>query len=351
MKNAKFMAMVAILVSLVGCKALLDKVAELAGLAGISLVGVYPSPGYADSSSPDHGKFFVALSAESEEGQFIAPALDFLEVKNGNGEPLTVEGSEEREGNDKGSMFVLVDASGSMGVTDPERYRVEAVKMLADQLNECGDGWRMTLFQFSGSGPTEITAWTDNLSQIQNDADGLGAGGGTDLFDSIVFAVDSIGTDVESSFTNTSDVGTSLVVISDGMDYASINRFEDVLAKAKSAGVPVHTIGLGPASDRAPEPDEADDTGNPWGEYLGTDPALVKMLQELSDSSGGVYGAAGSADHLPDVTEAIAQAHCGGYSLLVIKDDNPSGKGEEVNGSVGVKGTDLAAPYTFFAPQ
>jgi len=102
MKNLKLIAILTLVLSLSGCKALMDKLAELAGLAGISLVGVYPSSGYADASSPDHGKFFVALSAESEEGQFIAPALQFLEVKNGSGEPLTVEGSEEREGNDKG---------------------------------------------------------------------------------------------------------------------------------------------------------------------------------------------------------------------------------------------------------
>ena len=69
-----------------------------------------------------------------------------------------------------------------------------------------------------------------DLSEIQDNADGLGASGGTYLFDSIVFAIDSIGSDVwRSAIHQHDDVGVSLVVISDGMDYMSLTEFEPVL--------------------------------------------------------------------------------------------------------------------------
>ena len=326
--------MFAVLLSLSGCQAIAEQLAALAGLVDLSLVGVTPAKEYGNPDSADYGVFFVALSAENEKGKFLAPALKLLEVKNGSGDALEVEESEEREGKDQGSMFVLVDASGSLQSTDPEHHRKEAVALLAQQLAECSSGWRMTLHSFDTSSVDEIVPWTTDLEDIEDGAAQLSEGGGTNLYDATLQAIDTVDADVGDNFSNKNAVGKAVVVMSDGADTVSVARLDDTLDVAGSAGIPVHTVGLGPASDQAPD----------------ADTRLVGILQEISEVSDGVYGAASEAADLPRITQAIAQAHCGGYSVLVVKDSDPMQSGERVDGSVGVKGTDIEVPYTFVAP-
>ena len=326
--------MFAVLLSLSGCQALAEQLAALAGLVDLSLVGVTPAKDYGNPESADHGVFFVALSAENENGKFLAPALKLLEIKNGNGDALEVEDSEQREGKEQGSLFVLVDASGSLQSTDPEHYRKDAVALLAQQLAECSSGWRMTLHSFDTSSVDEIVPWTTDLEQIEAGAEQLSEGGGTNLYDATLQAIETVDTDIADNFSNKNAVGKAVVVMSDGADTVSVTSLDDTLDVAGSTGIPVHTVGLGPASDQAAD----------------ADTRLVGILQEMSEVSDGVYGAASEAADLPRIAQAIAQAHCGGYSVLVVKDSDPAESGEAVEGSVGVKGTDIAAPYTFVAP-
>jgi hypothetical protein len=320
------------ILTLSGCQAIAEQLAALAGLADLSLVGVTPAKGYADPESGDHGMFFVALSAENDKGKFLAPALKLLEVKNGSGEALEVEESEQREGKDQGSLVIMVDASGSLSSTDPEGHRKEAVALLAEQLADCSSGWRMTLQSFSSS-TMEVVPWTDDLDEIAAGAEQLGQSGGTKLYDATLAAVDMVDLDVDEHFSNQNAAGKGVVVISDGAD-GSGTSLDMTLDEVEASGIPVHTVGLGPASDQANDADFN----------------LVGILQEFSAVSEGVYGAASEAGDLPRVAEAIAQAHCGGYSVLVVKDSAPAGQGEDVEGSVGVKGTDIKAPYKFVAP-
>jgi len=326
--------MFVVLMALSGCQAIAEQLAALAGLADLSLVGVTPAKDYGNPDSADHGVFFVALSAENEKGKFLAPALKLLEVKNGSGDALEVEDSEQRDGKDQGSMFVLVDGSGSLMGTDPEDHRKEAVALLAQQLSQCSDGWRMTLHSFEDSSVNEIVPWTANLSDIETGAEQLSAGGGTNLYDATLQAIDTVDADVDENFSNKNAAGKAVVVVSDGADTSSSASLDDTLDVAGTAGIPVHTVGLGPASDQA----------------LDADSYLVGVLQEMSEVSDGVYGAASEAADLPRIAEAIAKAHCGGYSVLVVKDSDPAQSGEPVEGSVGVKGTDILAPYKFVAP-
>jgi hypothetical protein len=320
------------ILALSGCQAIAEQLAALAGLADLSLVGVTPAKGYADPESGDHGMFFVALSAENDKGKFLAPALKLLEVKNGSGEALEVEESEQREGKDQGSLVIMVDASGSLSATDPEGHRKEAVALLADQLADCSSGWRMTLHSFSSS-TMEVVPWTDDLDEIAAGAEQLGQSGGTSLYAATLAAVEMVDIDVDDNFSNKNAAGKGVVVISDGAD-GSGTSLDLALDEVEASGIPVHTVGLGPASDQA----------------IDADFNLVGILQEFSEVSEGVYGAASEAADLPRVAEAIAQAHCGGYSVLVVKDSAPAEQGEDVDGSVGVKGTDIKVPYKFVAP-
>lgn len=319
-----------------GCEEIKDRLQGLLGLADLSLVGVTPAQGFSDPSSADYGVFFVALGAEDEKGNLVAPLVDLLEVRDESGEPLVIEESEERRGNDRGSMFLLVDESSSLTGTDPEEHRKTAVALLAKQLGQCASGWRMTLQGFYGSSGNlnEIVPWTDDLGQIEDGSNLLQANGATDLYDAVGMSIGMVADDVSSSFNN-NNVGSALVVISDGADTASFDWGPtSMLDEAATRGVPVHTIGLGPASDRAPDASDS----------------LVELLRNLSDVSGGVYGAASEANDLPRVAEAIAKAHCGGYSVLVVRDDDPAPSGSLVDGEVGVADSNVSAPFTFVAP-
>ena len=192
----------------------------------------------------------------------------------------------------------------------------------------------MTLHSFDTSSVDEIVPWTTDLSEIEAGAEQLSEGGGTNLYDATLQAIDTVDADINDNFRNKDTAGKAVVVMSDGADTVSIASLADTLDVAGSAGIPVHTVGLGPASDQAED----------------ADARSVEILQDMSDVSDGVYGAASEAADLPRIAQAIAQAHCGGYSVLVVKDSDPAQSGEEVEGSVGVKGTDIKAPYKFVAP-
>jgi len=319
------------LVPLTGCNALLG----LLGLEDLSLVGVMPSPGYADPTAPDYGKFFVALGGEDKKGNFVAPMVNLLEVRDETGEPLVIKQGEEKKGTDQGSMYVLVDESASLLETDPEEHRKEAVALLARKLGKCASGWRMSLHGFDGSQVREVVPWTNDLGSIEDAAQTLVANGGTNLYDAVIESVPAVGADVSSSFNGGGgNVGEAMVVISDGADGASMSSRDDMNSAAASAGTPIHTVGLGPASDKDPT----------------IDPNLVSVLREVSDLSGGVYGAASEASDLSRIADAIAQAHCGGYTVLVVEDDSPSESGSMVDGDVGVSETDVSVPFSFVAP-
>lgn len=318
------------LFALTGCNALMG----LLGLEDLSLVGVMPASGYADPASAEYGKFFVAIGAKNKSGDFVAPVTNLLEVRDETGEPLVIEEGEEKKGTDQGSMYVLVDESSSLLDTDPEEHRKEAVALLAKKLGKCASGWRMSLHGFDGFEVREIVPWTDNLGEVEAAADLLAANGTTNLFDAVIESIPSVGADASSSFNGGGKVGEALVVISDGADSASSSSRDEMTAAAGAGGTPIHTVGLGPASDKAP--DASDD--------------LVGVLREVSDASGGVYGAASDAADLPRIADAIAQAHCGGYTVLVVEDDTPSESGSMVDGEVGVAETDVAVPFTFLAP-
>jgi len=318
-------------IPLTGCNALLG----LLGLDDLALVGVMPAAGYADPGSADYGTFFVAIGGENKKGEFVAPVVNLLEVRDESGEPLVVDKGEEKQGTDEGSMYVLVDESSSLLDTDPDEHRKEAVALLARKLGKCASGWRMSLHGFDGYQVREIVPWTDNLGQVESAAADLVANGSTNLYDAVIESVPSVGNDVSASFNGGGNtVGQAMVVISDGADTASSASRDEMTQAAASGGTPVHTVGLGPASDHADN----------------VDMNLVGVLREVSDVSGGVYGAASDATDLPRIADAIAQAHCGGYTVLVVQDDTPAESGSLVDGEVGVIETDVSVPFSFVAP-
>lgn len=359
-KTKAALAITTLGLGLAGC-GVIDALLKLSDLL---LLGVTPAESFSDASSADAGKATIAVGAEDNGGIPIIPPLGFLEVEDEAGNPVDIEEGEEVPGHVAGSMVLLVDGSGSMEntsadcddcPTDPDRHRIQAAKELSKKLQICGPDWRQSLMEFTttasdpqlmstrvladfGAEPAEVSAAADMLSSY----------GGTPIWDSTYEVIGLLSGDASESFAaaeagegdsgspGVDAWGTGLVVISDGTDTSSTTTLDQLIVRAQEAGIAVHTIGLGPASDSVEE--------------YGAEPAAIEDLRRLAKETGGYYGYVSSPDELPSLADHIAKASCGGYQEITVRFAEPKPSGERVNGKLKLANTDLSVPFTFTAP-
>lgn len=322
--------------------------AALALFSQIDLMGVVPAAGFSDPSSVDFGRVTFAIAGRDDLGAALAPALDELEVVSDDGTVVSRDGGEEVPGTDLGSFQLVADGSGSTEAdlycdgcpTDPQRIRVEAVRALTRDLGTCG-AWRMSLVEFGREPyppprPNHVVAdWTTDGEAVAAAADQLSSGWTTPLWDAVIQAVDAVDTDHSTGFTDRDGAGRGLVIVSDGVDTASSHSFEDAVAAAKAVGLPVHTIGFGPASDSNGAPDDL----------------AVQGLRRLAEETGGTYGYVTEVDDLPNVTAAISAGLCGGYTKIDVVYDDPPPSGTPLTGFVRLKSNpEFGVPFLFRAP-
>jgi len=344
-----------------GCDQVFEEL--LAAFADLNILGVMPADGYSDPNSADYGRVKMALGGEGEDGEGIAPPGDDIEIEPDDGSDVEEGDWEVVPGYFEGSFVLLMDGSGSveatdqcdMCPTDPNRLRVEAAKALALELGACSDNmWRMSLMEFGGestaagmSSTDTLADWTTDAQAVADAADGLGSYLGTPLWNSTFEVISALTEDVGDAYYEPGDeptdpvrelpdeIGVGLVVISDGEDTESTRGLEEVIDKALEAGIPVHTIGFGPASDSVDE-------------YSNSN--AVADLRTLADATGGYYGFVETVDDLPELTRAIAGAMCGGHTELYATFTEPAASGERVTGQVRLAGTPLSVPFAFRAP-
>lgn len=357
-KTKAALAITTLGLGLAGC-GVLDALLKLSDLL---LLGVTPAEGFSDTAGADAGKATIAVGAEDKGGIPLIPPLGLLEVEDEDGNPVEIEEGEEVPGHIAGSMVLLVDGSGSMEntspdcadcPTDPARHRVQAAKELSKKLQSCGPDWRQSLMEFTttASDPqltsTRVLAGFDaGPEAVGAAADMLSSYGGTPIWDSTYEVIGLLAGDASEAFSaaEAGDTagpgvdawGTGLVVISDGTDTSSVATLDQLIGRAQEAGIAVHTIGLGPASDSVEE--------------YGAEPAAVADLRRLAKETGGYYGFVSSPDELPALADHIAKASCGGYQELTVRFAEPKPSGERVRGKLKLANTDLSVPFTFTAP-
>ncbi len=361
--------------TLAGCS-LLDSLLKLTQL---DILSVIPLDGFANANADEAGAVVFALGARDDQGFSIAPPLSLLTFEDDAGEPIDIEEGEEVPGSDAGTFVLLVDGSASMVGTDPSRFRAEAAGVVAERIGACSDHWDQALLEFT----TDASAGKYRHSRMLADfgskpdriaaaAEELNASGGTPLWDATLEVLGGLSDHaedheaaLESAMAGLEDTGAapdpeqgeepasgeepnpetdpgythygrSLVVISDGADTASSARIEQVLLQAQEAGIHVHTIGLGPASDAETE-------------FMPESQAIAD-LRRLALETGGTYGYVSSADQLPTQADAIARAVCGGYTELTVRFAEPKPRGERVNGRVSLLNTGIGVPFSFTAP-
>jgi len=332
---------------LVGCELL----QSLLNLDALSILGIMPKAGFSNASSDSYGKLVMAVSAEDDDGFTLAPPVDLLQFRDGQGNLMDIGEEEELPGSDAGTFALLVDGSSSMDSTDSERFREDAARLVASRIEACSEHWDQALLRFSTGhegGKYEHSAvlapYGSSAEDIADNTHRLDADGATPLWDATYEVLVEFSSHAESHEQRLLDAeepaaetyGRALVVISDGADTASAKGLTKVITKAQNTGIAVHVIGLGPASDAEHE--------------LGRDDAAISDLRRLALKTGGTYGYVSSAADLPVQADAIAAAVCNGYTQVTLQMDNPPASGSRTRAFVGIANTPLVVPFSFTAP-
>lgn len=227
-----------------------------------------------------------------------------------------------------------LDSSGSMRTTDPGELRKEAAKQFVDQLGRSDE---VGVFDFgAGTSPTLrntrlLADFTSDSATVESAIDQVAASGGTPMYASI--------TEVLKYFDAKYPMGAanrSLVVLGDGTPNGGGTQAA-TCAAARETGIPINTIGFGPAADESPRAQ----TG------------AVDVLRNLADCSGGAYTGVVEASELSEAFTTFGQAVRSGSIVITVAFDPIPAPRARASGSasLGNKGqTPITLSYTFVAP-
>jgi VWA domain-containing protein len=228
---------------------------------------------------------------------------------------------------------ILIDNSGSMRFSDPDRERAAAAQRFWTDILAARPSSMAALLDF-GRGDAEPTAGFDRtalLAGFTSDPGVLDAtldqiqavpGGNTPLYSSAREVIAWMDT------TTPGSVQRTLVVITDGEP--SDDQFADSLfAIASEKQVRIFAVGIGAAAETE-----------------------ATVVRELATRTGGIYGAAESTTELQAILRTLAKSASPSRLLLHLRLDPAPASGTKVQGTVtitGERGT-ATAPWLFVAP-
>ncbi len=189
------------------------------------------------------------------------------------------------------AIAVVLDGSGSMDDSDPDELRVSGAQRFISRLaGTPGLDWTASVYTYSSQTrrPIGYTAAVDSLNAA---IASVGSSGTTATYSTLLRVLDDGATERPPS-----QYDLNVVLLSDGEPNAGVPR-QDVCDAASSLGVPIFSIGLGPASDLSP---------------LASADAVEEM-QAVAACTNGVY--AGIADGDPAAIQRIYESVATATSL------------------------------------
>jgi len=172
------------------------------------------------------------------------------------------------------NVILVLDISGSMQASDYQPTRIDAAKTAAEQLVSSldpKDSVGVVTFQ---SGATTAAYLSQDKDRVKEKIAAIKPSSGeTAIGDGL-----ALGVDMAQSVPNKKSV---IILLSDGVNNAGVITPDEAVALAKSAGIPVFTVGLGTTT---PTVLGYDWMGNP--QYAQLD---EKTLQAIADQTGGKY--------------------------------------------------------------
>lgn len=261
---------------------------EGAPMVGINLanfsfqVGDVSVPGdHILSSSTLMGQEWFVLRAPNQpnpDGD-ATPSTYELTVSYGSGLSDSEDDAVDYTPRNFADSMVLLDKSGSMGFYEKLINAQNAAKLFVDSWHS-GDKMGLISFNSSVSLDMQLSNWTDSPSggtrqQIFNLIDGLGAGGGTRIGDTLIAGYDELKTRGDSTHD------WALVLLSDGDETDPGNRtFDQAINDIKDSTDKkpvIHTVAVGPDADRVRMQNAAAQTGGTY-QYISAPAAQMQIL-------------------------------------------------------------------------
>ncbi len=312
------------------------------GKAPVAVVlGATPLEGFALDDSPNRGVAVLSSVARDGDGQPVPTSPEALEItcSSAQCEPLSAL---LRPGFEKGTLAILVDASGSNEVASPStctgcptdklRKRVEAVKQLVQALHARAPEWRIGVFDFGqnnspGFRATRLLAgYTTDTQALLAGADELTSKGGTYLMDALHETLPTIDEDARAHLQG--EFGRAVLVVSDGEDTSSSTRLEAVLMRARELGIGIDAVGFGPA--------DAEADGRPI-----ITAQAVRDLRRLTYETGGALSIT-STDSLVDLFSNWSQVYDVGMTQRAFQVDPVPAVGTPIHGTASFGGEPAA---------
>lgn len=189
------------------------------------------------------------------------------------------------------SVMLAIDVSGSMQATDVQPTRLDAARAASRTLiDELPGNARVGLVSFSGAAALDAPL-TQDRDRVRRALDGLDANGATAIGEGLSLALRQL-TPASQAASASRQPPEIIVLLTDGKSNAGVDPL-DAAARAKAAGIPVETVGIGlrNASVRV--------RGQEVG---GVD---EQTLQAIADATGGKYYYAEAAGQLKQIYASL----------------------------------------------
>lgn len=193
---------------------------------------------------------------------------------------------------------LILDSSGSLAETDPERLRVDAARTFAEAVWRGGPENEVALFDFGAGREVPfadsrlLTGFTRDPSALESGLQRITADANTPLYESVIEVLEYV-----HQRRGPGNYQRIAVVVSDGLPNGPRATLEDAITTAGRLEIPVYTIGLGTASIASPiEVDSA-----------------VQVMQQLAGRTEGKYAAADDPATLASLQGAIGTAISEGH--------------------------------------
>lgn len=190
--------------------------------------------------------------------------------------------------NERASVMLVTDTSGSMNATDVEPSRMDAARDAGERFLEAvPDRLRVGLLGYADGSHTVLRPTAEH-EQVRAALDALRAEGGTATGEALAGALDAFGPRGKDR------PPAAIVLISDGATTSGRDPVE-VAREARAAGIPVSTVALGTPGGTLELPDGRTQAVPP-------DP---ESLREIAEVSGGRAFTAEDAGSLEEVYEDL----------------------------------------------
>lgn len=249
----------------------------------------------------------VVVSLLDDQGNPISglTSRDFQLREDGVILPVNVRPSDSGIGSEI-ALAICIDVSGSLSFSDFQNEKDAAIQLV----NLLGNSDQVAIYAF-GSGVRLFQDFTSDKQAAITAINNIPRGGSTSLFDGVY----------EAALNTSQQNGRkAVVVMTDGADNSSQRNSQEVINLARSANIPLFSIGFGNAN--------------------------AVVLESVSNQTGGLFFPSASSAGLLQILDQIGTI-LGQQYILSYRTNAPDGGNHELDVAVTVAGQTLSSTRTY----